>query len=151
MAVDRSMVQKVVAIVGTAGPVVAKYLRDHPEIRESVNEAVANLLRRRASGPDGMIGTIAALREQVHYLRTSADDAEESRRAEEWSRRLDRLEHAAQLLRDGGSRRETKTVKDKLTALRGEILAAFVAGQADDAEQRRLDPGGRAAREGSQP
>lgn len=139
MAVDRNMIRTVVALVGTAGPVVAKYLRDNPEIGQTVNEAVTKLLKRRSSGPEGVIETIAVLREQVAYLEASADDDDETQRAQRWGRRLDNLEHAAALLRDSASKREMRTVRDQLTTLRGEILAAFVAEQADDAEHRQLE------------
>lgn len=133
MAVNRKLVSTVMAFVGTAGPVVAKYLRDHPEITQSVQAAVTKLVAKRISGPPGMLATIAALREQVGYLKQSADDDAEVRRAHAWERNLDNLQHAAELLREGGSRREKKAVKERLMTVRGEILAAFIAEHADDA------------------
>ena len=142
MAAKSNLVRNVVAIVGTAGPIVAKYLKEHPEITQNVQDAVGKLLAQRTAGPQGMIETVIALREQVAYLRTSADDEAEARRAAEWSRRLDNLEHAAQMLRNGSSRRETKAVKEQLGTLRGEILAAFIAEQADDAQVRQIGRGG---------
>lgn len=141
MAVNRNLVRNVAAIVGTAGPIVAKYLKEHPEITQSVQDAVTKLVAKRTSGPEGMIETVIALREQVAYLRTSADDDAETRRAADWSRRLDNLEHAAQMLRTDASRRETKAVKERLAALRGEILAAFIAEQAEDAQVRQIERG----------
>lgn len=142
MAAKSNLVRNVVAIVGTAGPIVAKYLKEHPEITQNVQDALGKLLAQRTAGPQGMIETVIALREQVAYLRTSADDEAEARRAAEWSRRLDNLEHAAQMLRNGSSRRETKAVKEQLGTLRGEILAAFIAEQADDAQVRQIGRGG---------
>lgn len=138
MAVNRNLVRTVVTIVGTAGPVVAKYLREHPEIGQAVGDTVTKLLKKRSSGPAGMRETIGVLREQVAYLTASADDEAEAARAREWARRLDNLDHAAEMLIDGASRSETKAVREQLTTLRGEILAAFIAEQADDAQQRRL-------------
>ncbi|GAB2969738.1 hypothetical protein [Actinotalea caeni] len=138
MAVNRNLVRTVMTIVGTAGPVVATYLREHPEIAQEVQATVTKLLRRRSSGPAGMRQTIEVLREQVAYLADSADDGTEAARAQDWSRRLDNLDHAVAMLHDTASRREVKVVRQRLHALRGEILAAFVAEQADDAEQRRL-------------
>src|SRR5690606_41637299 len=108
------------------------------EIAQEVQATVTKLLRRRSSGPAGMRQTIEVLREQVAYLADSADDGTETVRAQDWSRRLDNLDHAVAMLHDTASRREVKVVRQRLHALRGEILAAFVAGQADDAEQRRL-------------
>jgi hypothetical protein len=140
MAVNRNLVRKVMTIVGTAGPIVAKYLKEHPEIAQSVQASVTKLLEKRSSGPGGMRETIAVLREQVHFLRTSADDEAEARRAEQWSRRLDKLDHAAAMLQDGGSRAEVKTLRDKILTLRGEILAAFIAEKADDAERGQIGP-----------
>lgn len=139
MAVNRNFVRTVVAIVGTAGPVVAKYLQEHPEIGQAVSEKVAKLVKARSRGPAGMRETIAVLREQVTYLRASADSEAETRRAQEWERRLDNLDHASAMLRDGASRSEVKAVRERLGTLRGEILAAFIAEQAEDAEQRRLE------------
>lgn len=46
------------------------------------------------------------------------------------------------MLRNGSSRRETKAVKEQLGTLRGEILAAFIAEQADDAQVRQISRGG---------
>lgn len=141
MAVNRNLVRNVAAIVGTAGPIVAKYLKEHPEITQSVQDAVTKLVAKRTSGPEGMIDTVIALREQVSYLRTSADDEGEVRRAADWSRRLDNLEHAAQMLRDGSLRKEAKVVKERLAALRAEILTAFITEQAEDAEARQIGRG----------
>lgn len=134
MPVNRNLVKTVVTIVGTAGPVVATYLKDHPEIVASVNATVTKLVRRRTASPADMRSTITVLREQVQYLSASADDDAEQRRAAEWSRRLDNLDHAATMLLDGGSRAEIKTLRAQVTALRGEILAAFIAEQAQDAD-----------------
>lgn len=140
MASRSALIRNIVAIVGTTGPIVAKYLKEHPEITQSVQDAVTKLVAQRTAGPRGMLETVIALREQVAYLRTSADDEAEARRAAEWSRRLDNLEHAAQMLRNGGSRRETKAVKEQLGVLRGEILAAFIAEKAEDAQVPQIEP-----------
>jgi len=139
MAVNRKLVSTVMTIVGTAGPIVAKYLREHPEITKSVQDAVTKLLAKRISGPAGMLATIAALRDQVAYLSSSADDEAETRRAQDWARTLDNLQHAAELLHDGASRQEKKAVKEKVMAVRGEILAAFIAEKAEDAEPRQIE------------
>lgn len=137
MAVDRrNLVRTVVTIVGTAGPVVAKYLKEHPEIAQSVQDTVTRLVKRRAGGPAGLRETIAVLREQVAYLRTSADDERETRRAEAWARRLEDLDHAAAMLTGGASRSELKTLRTTVMTLRGEILTAFIAEKAEDAAAR---------------
>jgi hypothetical protein len=139
MPVNRNLIRTVVAVVGTAGPVVAKYLREHPEITQSVNDSVTKLLQRRGSGPDAILQTVAVVREQVDYLRGSADDAAERTRAAEWARTLDNLEHAATMLRGGASRAELKALRARVDVVRGQVLAAFIAEQAEDAEQRRLE------------
>lgn len=139
MAVNKNLIRTVVTIVGTAGPIVAKYLREHPEIGQSVQEAVTKLLEKRVTGQAGMLATIAALREQVAYLQSSADDEAEAVRAREWSRRLDNLQHAAELLGDGASRREKKIVRERVKVVRGEILAAFIAEKVDDIEPRQIE------------
>ncbi len=138
MAMDRrNLVKTVATIVGTAGPVVAKYLKDHPEIATSVQDTVTKLVKKRTSGPAGLRETIAVLREQVEYLTASADDAAEAGRARAWSRQLDNLDHAAAMLASSASRAEVKALRAKVTAVRGEILAAFIAEQADDAAPPR--------------
>lgn len=139
MALDRKFLTTVATIVGTAAPVVAKYLKEHPEIGQSVQDAVTKLLAKRMSGPAGMLATITALREQVTYLTDSADDEAEAVRAQQWARRLDNLQHATELLHDGASRREKKAVKEKLMTVRGEILAAFIAEKAEDSRPRQIE------------
>lgn len=140
MPVNRNLIRTIVAVVGTAGPVVARYLKEHPEITQSVQDSVTKLVQRRGSGPDAILQTVTVLREQVEYLRDSADDEAERSRAVEWARSLDNLEHAATMLRGGGaSRAELKKLRQRTDLLRGQVLAAFIAEQADDAEQRRLE------------
>ena len=134
----RNLLKTVATLVGAAGPVVVKYLKDHPEITESVSAAVTKLLTRSTRGPAGMIETVAVLREQVVYLREHADDEAEARRAQAWSRRLDNLDHAAAMLSSSGSRKEAKLVRRQLTTLRGEILAAFIAEKADGAGRGQI-------------
>lgn len=139
MAVNKNLVRTVVTIVGTAGPVVTKYLKDHPEIGAAVGEAVTKLVKRRPGGTAGLIETVGVLREQVDYLRESADDEEESRRAAHWAKQLDNLEHAAIMLRDRATTSEKKVLRMRLERLRGEILAAFIAEQAEDSAARQID------------
>lgn len=137
MGINRNLVKSVATIVGTATPVVMKYLKQHPEITQSVQDAVTRLLARRSSSPDGMLATIAVLSDQVDYLKDSADDAGESAQAQRWAQQLTHLERAVLVLKDGASRKERKSVHRRLLDVRGQVLAAFIAEQADDAGRAR--------------
>jgi len=121
-------------------PLVLTYVKDHPEIWTTVQDALKKVVVRPTAGPKELAKTIAGLREQVAYLRDSADDESETRRAAAWSQRLDRLDRVAALLGDGASRNEVQTLRKQVLAIRTEILEAFVIEQAEDAEaRRRLD------------
>src|SRR5699024_11082885 len=67
----------------------ARWLSAHPEVWERVKEQAAKLQKPSTSTPDGVLTTAGILREQVDYLRDSADDDGEVRRARDWAKRLD--------------------------------------------------------------
>jgi hypothetical protein len=101
---------------------------------ESVREQAARLQRTTTSKPEGVLETVAILREQVDYLEGSADDAEETRRAQDWAKRLDSCERAARLLKAPGATR--KALKTSVEALRSEIFKAYIDEMGEDAEAR---------------
>jgi|SRR5699024_2987343 len=112
----------------------ARWLSDHPEVWERVKEQAATLQRTSTNRPDGVLETVAILREQVDYLEGSADDAEETRRAQDWAKRLDSCERAAQLLKaPGTTRKDRRTLKTRTEALRAEIFEAYIEEMGEDA------------------
>ncbi|MDN5892796.1 MAG: hypothetical protein L0H93_02120 [Nocardioides sp.] len=113
----------------------ARWLSTHPEVWESVKEQAAKLQRTTTNKPDGVLATVAILREQVDYLEGSADDAGETRRAQDWAKRLDSCERAAQLLKaPGATRKDRKALKERTEALRSEIFEAYIEEMGEDAE-----------------
>ncbi|WP_394216660.1 hypothetical protein [Brachybacterium vulturis] len=112
-----------------------RWLSAHPEVWESVKEQAATLQRTTTSRPDGVLETVAILREQVDYLAGSADDAAETRRAQDWARRLDSCERAARLLKaPGATKKDRKALRVSTEALRSEIFAAYIEEMGEDAE-----------------
>lgn len=131
---------KIVGMLATmVGPAIVRYLKDHPEIWSTVRDAVSELWLNRSGSPRAMRKTITLLREKVDYLRDSADDESEARRAEMWSRHLNNLDHVVELLDDNASRQELKEFHAQLKALRREILAAFILEKGEDAGSQALD------------
>src|SRR5699024_1067371 len=113
----------------------ARWLSAHPEVWERVKEQAARLQKPSTSTPDGVLTTTQILREQVDYLRDSADDDEEARRAQDWAKRLDSCERAAQLLKaPGATRKDRKALRTRVEALRSEIFAAYIEEMGEDAQ-----------------
>lgn len=113
---------------------VGRWLSEHPEILEKVKAQIAQLTTARTSTADGALKTIAVLRGNVDYLAGSADDDVEAEQAKDWARQLDRCEQAARLLgAPGATRKDRRAVKKRVDALRSDIVAAFIAEQAEDA------------------
>lgn len=116
----------------------ARWLSAHPEVWEGIKEQAAKLQRTTTSRPDGVLETVAILREQVDYLADSADDAEETRRAQDWGKRLDSCERAARLLKaPGATKKDRRTLRTSVEALRSEIFAAYIEEMGEDAEAGR--------------
>lgn len=114
----------------------ARWLSAHPEAWERIKEQAATLQKPSTSTLDGVLTTAEILREQVDYLRGSADD-DEIRRAQDWAKRLDSCERAAQLLKaPGAKRKDRKTLKTSVEALRAEIFAAYIEEMSEDVQER---------------
>lgn len=112
----------------------ARWLSAHPEVWEGVKEQATRLQKTTTNKPDGVLATVAILREQVDYLEGSADDAEETRRAQDWAKRLDSCECAARLLKaPGATRKDRKTLKTRVETLRSEIFEAYIEEMGEDA------------------
>ncbi|WP_306232674.1 hypothetical protein [Agrococcus beijingensis] len=115
------------------GPLVWTWLSANPEVRETIERMVKRLTASTGQDPDEMRKTLQAMREQVEYLRNSADDDFERRRAAAWSTSLIRLEHAVEMLRGGAARADVKRLRSSIDALRAQILDAFLIEQVEDA------------------
>lgn len=114
----------------------ARWLSAHPEVWEGIKEQASRLQHAATSRPDGVLTTVAVLREQVDYLAESADDEREAQQAKAWTKRLDSCERAAQLLKaPGATKKDRKTLKKSVEELRSEIFAAYIEERGEDAEK----------------
>ncbi len=115
------------------GPVVLAWLSSNPEVAANVQQQVRRLLRSSGPSSDAMRQSLKAMREQVEYLRRSADDNAERARADRWAASLTGLEHALELLGPGSAKADLKRLRARVDGLRSEILDAFLAEQIEDA------------------
>ncbi|MCK6212223.1 hypothetical protein KZX45_16905 [Georgenia sp. EYE_87] len=127
-------------VVQTFGPTLTRLRRENPEVFGAVEKQVRKLAEARQAGksPDALRRRISALRDQVAYLRASADDEGERRRAEAWRVQLDKIEASLPLLGAMSTKvaaRERAHVDQRIDELSAEILAAFIDEQDEDARQ----------------
>lgn len=115
------------------GPLLWAWLLSNPKVLETMKREVERLLRSTGPNPDAMRESLKAMREQVEYLRRSADDHAERVRADKWAVSLTGLEHALELLGPGSPKADLKRLRERLDALRGKILDAFLIEQIEDA------------------
>lgn len=115
------------------GPLVWTWLASNPDIAERIQREVQRLGRSSGQDPEAMRASLKAMREQVEYLRDSADDDAERDRAKAWSASLTRLGHAVEMLRGGSSRVDRQRLRKHIDTLRAEILDAFLIEQIEDA------------------
>lgn len=130
----------VVKVVQKYGPTLTKLKKDNPEVFDAVQNQVRKLAEARKAGksPETLHKRIAALRDQVSYLRQSADDEEERRRAEAWRVKLDKIEASLPLLTamsPKAASRERAHINSRIDELSTEILSAFIDEQEEDARQ----------------
>ncbi|WP_163544430.1 hypothetical protein [Occultella kanbiaonis] len=135
MAVDRKTIVETIKWIGPFLPKAIEAIKQNPEIWQGIQDQANRLTRRKGSAVQDVLATIEVLRDQVAYLAESADDADESRRAVAWSKRLSHCEHAAQLLTAPGTTKdERKALAARVARLRTEIFTAFIAEQGEDAQ-----------------
>ncbi|MBZ2196699.1 hypothetical protein [Occultella gossypii] len=135
MAVDRKTIVATIKWIGPFLPKALELIKQNPEIWQSVQDQANRLARRKGTATQDVLATIEVLRDQVAYLAESADDTDESRRAEAWSKRLTHCEHAAQLLTAPGTTKdERKALAARVATLRTEIFTAFIAEHGEDAQ-----------------
>jgi len=134
-----SKFSKVLKAAGVIGPIALKAVQTitkDPEILRTDKEQAAKLAKPTGGTPTDLLETIGVLRTQVSYLEDSADDAEETRRAVGWTRRLDNCERAAQILAaPGASKADRAALRKKVGELRSEIFEAFLVEKAEDMEK----------------
>lgn len=126
--------------VATAAPLLNRLRKDYPEAFDVVQHQVKRLAeaRRERSGPAAIRRRLVVLREQVGYLRESADDDAEAARAASWARTLDDLERLLPVVlaeRSRTRRQHLRQIEDRLDDLSGALLAAVIAEREDDATE----------------
>lgn len=115
------------------GPEVWQWLRKNPDVADALQQQATRLKTSGGLSDEAMRGTLDALRDQVEYLRNSADDEGEATRATKWAAELTRLEHAVAVLGDDAAKNERKRVRARIDRLRGKVLSAFLDEQIEDA------------------
>lgn len=120
-------------VIKRFGPLVWTWLLTNPKVLERIKLEGEKLLRASGPNSDAMRESLKAMREQVEYLRRSADDHAERVRADKWAASLTGLEHALELLGPGAPRADLKRLRERIDALRGQILDAFLIEQIEDA------------------
>ncbi|WP_043500403.1 hypothetical protein [Georgenia sp. SUBG003] len=130
----------VVKVVQKYGPTLTEMRKSNPEVFDAVQNQVRKMAEARTAGksPELLHRRVAALRDQVAYLRQSADDERERRRAEEWRAKLDKIEASLPLLSAMSSKaaaRERAHIDSRIDELSTEILSAYIDEQEEDARQ----------------
>lgn len=121
-----------VPLIKQYGPILWTWLLTNPKVLDSIKREVEKLLRSTGPSSDAMRQSLKAMREQVEYLRRSADDHTERVRADRWAVSLTGLEHALELLGPGAPKADLKRLRERIDALRAEILDAFLIERIED-------------------
>ncbi len=128
----------VIGLVSALSPLAVaafRKLSENPELFAKVQGQLERLLKNRGGGTaSAMRATVDALRDQVSYLKDSADDDAEHRRATAWEKQLADCEHAIALLdTPAATRKHRKVAKKRIASLHDEIVTAFLIEQEEDA------------------
>lgn len=143
-----AMNRKAITILTSAAPVVIemvrKYwplieskLRENPELLHTVQGQLHRLseLRHAGNTPQALRDRIAILREQVAYLRASADNDGEVRRAALFSKQLDNLEASIRVTEAATARHKTKDLRhisQNLDGMTEKVVLAFIDEKSQD-------------------
>ncbi len=143
-----AMMGKRITMLATAAPVVIemvrKYwplieqkLRENPELLNRFQDQLKRLSKARQAGysPDALRDRLSILREQVAYLRASADDAGEARRAATFAKQLDNLEASIRTAEAAVGRHRTKDLRmisAKVDTLTEKVVTAFIDEKSQD-------------------
>lgn len=118
-------------------PLIEQRLRENPELLAGVQAQLRRLseLRKAGNSPESLRERIGILREQVSYLRVSADDDGEVRRAATFTRQLDKLEASIRVVDAATSRQRTKdlrVISKSLDSLTEKVMTAFIEEKSQD-------------------
>lgn len=118
-------------------PLIEQRLRENPELLAGVQAQLRRLseLRKAGNSPGSLRERIGILREQVSYLRVSADDDGEVRRAATFTRQLDKLEASIRVVDAATSRQRTKdlrVISKSLDSLTEKVMTAFIEEKSQD-------------------
>lgn len=128
----------VVKLVTTYGPQLKRLHDENPEAFDRVTSTIRGLGRRGPGKPTGARAVrkrIDEIREQVLYLRDSADDDYERDRATLWNAQLDRLASATTLVESMGAEaraKELERLNERLDRLATDVLAAYIDEKDED-------------------
>lgn len=127
----------VIGLVSALSPLAVaafRKLSENPELFAKVQGQLERLLKNRGGTASAMRATVDALRDQVSYLKDSADDDAERKRATAWEKQLADCEHAIALLdTPAATRKHRKVAKKRIASLHDEIVTAFLIEQEEDA------------------
>lgn len=127
----------VIELVRKYWPLVEQKLAEHPEVLTAMQNQLRRLteLRKAGTSPAALRDRIGILREQVSYLRVSADDDGEAHRAASFSRQLDNLEASIRVT-DAASRgrraRDLRVISRTLDSLTEKVMTAFIEEKSQD-------------------
>ncbi|NCD18226.1 MAG: hypothetical protein EOL91_13170 [Actinobacteria bacterium] len=127
----------VIEMVRKYWPLIEQKLRENPELLSSVQVQLRRLaeLRKAGNSPESLRERIGILREQVSYLRASADDDGEVRRAATFTKQLDKIEASIRVVDAASPRHRTKdlrVISKSLDALTEKIMEAFIEEKSQD-------------------
>lgn len=130
-------------LVTKYGPELRRLKDNNPEAFDRVTGTVKSMtgIGKNSVPTRGVKGAehrIKELREQVTYLRDSADDAYERDRATLWGAQLDKLEGGLRLVRSMGEEAraaELERVNARLDRLAGDVLSAYIDELDEDARK----------------
>ena len=127
----------VIEMVRKYWPLIEQRLRENPELLAGVQAQLRRLseLRKAGNSPESLRERIGILREQVAYLRASADDDGEVRRAATFTRQLDKLEASIRVVDAATSRQRTKDLRmisKSLDSLTEKVMTAFIEEKSQD-------------------
>ncbi|MGM0385731.1 MAG: hypothetical protein ACQERF_07105 [Actinomycetota bacterium] len=127
----------VIEMVRKYWPLIEQKLRENPELLAGVQAQLHKLAELRKSGnsPEALHERIGILREQVSYLRASADDDGEVRRAATFTKQLDKLEASIRVTDAATPRRRAKDLRiisHTLDTLTEKVMTAFIEEKSQD-------------------
>lgn len=127
----------VIEMVRKYWPLIEQKIRENPELLHGVQDQLKKLSKARQAGytPDALRDRLAILREQVAYLRASADDDAEARRAQLFQKQIENLSASIRTAEAAAGRHRTKDLRmisDKVDTLTEKVVTAFIDEKSQD-------------------